>query len=258
MITTETILQCEVCCRQHDGHLEVLPTRAGIPQFAPCGLDDCKEIVRQDEEREERQRLARRQKAKGKRQNQSGNGTRGATRTSCKTPATAPVEARQPWKESPDDTRRPVESAKCEVRSAKSDNGPTGTVTAGSFGQRDYEASGAGAGANGLLIAFFELPENLNKWFAATWLLDVVAKDKSRHMNNRAVDLRKHFLPSGLYLDNQMEQPPGFEGKVSCYRLCAIPVAVSLDEQAKRRLMVTAGLLPEEQPELLDEGKRQK
>ena len=95
----------------------------------------------------------------------------------------------------------------------------------------DFESS-----ANALLLAFFRVPKNFNRWFAAKWLEDEVAQGKSGRMNNRAIWLRAQFNVAGLELD-QHPCPPGENlPNGSYYRLCRIEDALRLSEGEKHRL----------------------
>ena len=95
----------------------------------------------------------------------------------------------------------------------------------------DFESS-----ANALLLAFFRVPKNFNRWFAAKWLEDEVAQGKSGRMNNRAIWLRAQFNVAGLELD-QHPCPPGENlPNGSYYRLCRIEDALRLSAGEKHRL----------------------
>ena len=116
--------------------------------------------------------------------------------------------------------------------------------TARTFGQRDFEASGAADSQNAKLADFFNpvtQPHNFRKWFKASFLEEMSG---SRRMNNRAVDLRRPkaecgpgFLEAGLYLDNCMMRDEHTDKLASYYGLFPIEECKSLDADQKQKLL---------------------
>lgn len=58
--TAETIFQCEICLRQHDGAGKVLDFVACVPQSQDCGQDDCAEVKARRDRAEKTKREFRR------------------------------------------------------------------------------------------------------------------------------------------------------------------------------------------------------
>lgn len=241
MTSTETILQCEVCARQHDGAGTVLRTRAGIPSFQDCGLPDCAAIAAADARRVEGFNRPRRTVASCRVAVPPAHGGR------------APALGRKPYVDAEDNERAQVmapatcnlqpasagarpQPATCNLQRATAPRGPSGTDR-----QAEFQASGQGESADELLKRFFSAPENFDLWFPVKFLVKVVMREQSGYMNNRAVDIRPHFEAQGLYIDNCMEEPAGGGPKVSCYRVCRIEDAVSLTEEEKAEKIRKAG-----------------
>lgn len=222
MTENATIYQCPECLRLFNAGGDWLPhpLRAFVPESAVCGAADCAGVageLRQKERERTAQRLARRQSCR----RSEVKGQR----------AEVSRAVRSPVKDNEEDTRRMANVG--EVKA------PAG-VTAREFSQEDFVASGAAEKSNQAIIEFFEKPKNFDLWFPAKMLVNIVMKQQSLHMNNRAVDVRPHFLKRGLYLDNYMIAPQEFAGKVSCYRLCRIADALSLSHAEKEALLGNA------------------
>lgn len=82
--------------------------------------------------------------------------------------------------------------------------------------QREFEASGAAGEQNAILIELFARPDNLRKWIPMPYLCDLSG---GHHMNNRAIDLRKHFEPRGFTILNRSQQVNGAGAYVSHYAI---------------------------------------
>jgi hypothetical protein len=155
----------------------------------------------------------------------------------------------------PYSTRNEEDNRRPEVGGQRAEGGeaPRAAVdgdsvtTARVMGQAGFVASGAADKSNLAIIEFFEKPENFGLWFPAKMLVNVVMKQQSMHMNNRAVDVRPHFLRKGLYLDNFMISPNEFAGKVSCYRVCRLEEALCLSNEQKAALAEEYGVRMETQ-----------
>lgn len=228
---TETIHQCEACCRyfvRREGTLVAVPTPgsvaalmdAGLFELLPaCGLPDCAALAA---------RLA---------------APRPAFRRKC--PPTAPRPARHR-------TCPPATSFRSSCppeREWPPASGPAATAAAR---EDEFQASGAADSANKILLEFFRRKENFNVPFKSTDLeaMTAAAGHASSRMNNRAIWLRKQLLPAGYYLDNDPNGtawglPPG-----SYYRLCFIEDATSISAEQKQEFLVAAGLRPAAQGEL--------
>jgi hypothetical protein len=85
------------------------------------------------------------------------------------------------------------------VRGPDAATGVYGAVA--SPAQADFEASGAADNQNAVLIEFFSDPKTHGKLFPMVYLQEISG---AQRMNNRAIDLRKHFRPLGFGLWNEM------------------------------------------------------
>jgi hypothetical protein len=219
-----TISQCLNCRRYFvDGEVvsvsfgEVAAAfRAGQMEQQACGREDCAAVVaenaRADETRRNR-RLERRRARGGHAQRSTLN----AQRSSC--PPEAPLPRRS-------------------VQGPDAADGTPGThVETVSPSQADFEASGAAANQNAKLIEFFSDPRTHGKMWPMVYLQEISG---AQRMNNRAIDLRRHFKPLGFGLWNEM-RPYGPTGALhSHYGLFTLEEielkeAAWADEQEKRR-----------------------
>ena len=215
---------------------------------APCGLPDCDEVVGTNSQRD-RARLERRLRNRRER-HAAAEACKSAIRPPPAAP-NAPRLVRLPYADPEIDatgTGTPLTQNLGEVFPA-----PGGTPeTARTFGQRDFEASGAADSQNAKLAEFFnpvKQPHNFRKWFKASFLEEMSG---SRRMNNRAVDLRRPmaaggpgFLEAGLYLDNCMLRDAHSDKLASYYGLFPIEECKSLSEEQKLKLTTCiSGLLP--------------
>ncbi len=236
MTTTDSILQCGLCHRQHDGAGALRPFRVCIPALAPCGRDDCDEVVAsillKESARLER-RIERRSQfhthggkpvgRSGNRRAESGE-RRFETQRECRSPLPPETER---------DFVSEVGGQGSEVSGAQAVDAPN--LLSPGARQDDYQASGAADSANERLKQFLMAPQNRGLWFS-TKVLMAIAKS-SVYINNRAVDLRKELVELGLYLDqcNLSESDGG--PKTSHYRLCKIEEALSLSAEVKLKLI---------------------
>jgi hypothetical protein len=85
----------------------------------------------------------------------------------------------------------------------KDDDREFGSVTVKEFGQREFEESGAADNQNAVLIEFFSKPENQKKMFP---MVDLQKLSGATRMNNRAIDLRRHFARLGWGVWNELQQ----------------------------------------------------
>lgn len=240
MPATETIYQCERCLRQHDGQGSVLPFRmvsaiGYLPELRECAVPDCGECVRVNQEREKARRAKnikspartdRHESAKQCRQMASGLNlekplAKATLRRIANGAAKRLEESRLPYRD--DFPEQPPTAIGTNV----------GTVIEKSLDQQEFVASGAADTQNAKLLKFFRDPKHFGQWYKSTYLEEISGATR---MNNRAVDLRPHFLEGGLYLDNGM-MPDAAGTRASCYRLCKIEDAISLTDDQKRKLL---------------------
>ena len=160
-----------------------------------------------------------------------------AHRQQCPPPAAKPA-VRVPYA----DADLPGEES--GVRSQKPESVGHGVFTARDTDQRDFEASGAAASQNAKLVEFFNLPHNFGQWFSSTFLEELSGATR---MNNRAIDLREHYRPAGLYVDNCMIKHGETGSRHSHYRICKIEDAVSLNDDQKAALLRNHRWQPEKQ-----------
>ena len=234
MTTTESILQCGLCHRQHDGAGALRPFRVCIPSLAPCGRDDCDEVVASILLKESARR-ERRIERRSQFHTHGGKPVQGTARRESR-PTGPARECRSPLP--PEDDDRPA----MVMEAARGDSRPTGeaaNLLSPGARQEGYEASGAADSANERLKQFLMAPQNRGLWFS-TKVLMAIAKS-SVYINNRAVDLRKELVELGLYLDqcNLAESDGG--PKTSHYRLCKIEEALSLSAEVKLKLIRQPG-----------------
>ena len=252
MISTESIFQCGVCLRQHDGQGGVLafqpPSVVGIPGPLACGLGDCLEVQGRRERAEAVKREWRRTNRSAKCEVRSAKCRSGQRATVRGDARPTGESARLPHPQDSNDVRRPVVVDEGLEGSAREDALPTGeVVTAKDFSQSDFVASNAAASQNARLLEFFLKPHNFGKWFKSTFLEELSGATR---MNNRAVDLRPGFIRSGWYLDNCMIRDGHSDKVASHYRLCAIEEALSLSEGEKFRLIHGYEMPPAGQQEI--------
>ena len=249
----ETIVQCPQCFRYVCGGAVVAlsfgESAAAIREdrlkSEPCNLSDCGEVVsynaQRDQARRERRLENRRERHEAKQvcRSQESEARR-------QNPATEPRVARMPYRDA-----EAEEAASSEQR-AGSKPAPLGTdvgeviETVRTFGQRDFEASGAADSQNAKRAEFFNPlthPHNFRKWFKASFLEEMSG---SRRMNNRAVDLRKSkaeggpgFIEAGLYLGNYMMRDENTDKVASSYGLFPIEECKSLTPEQKLKLIAT-------------------
>jgi hypothetical protein len=209
------VYQCDRCNRQHDGQGHLLAFRAVVPESRVCGMIECVSVAQSNAEAEA-QRVQRRRERFSNRPATSASLPYHA-RVAPRLPQRAPVPSRLPY----------------------SDPEPRETTQSHAPGdlQRAFVSSGASDSANTVLVKFFEQQlksGGLNKWFIAADLEDMA---KDRCMNNRAIDIRPHFVDMGFYIDNTM-MPVGGSGRaVSHYRICKIKDAHSLTPEQKLNLI---------------------
>lgn len=217
MTETESILQCGMCHRQHDGQGGIVPNNNFcVPVIQSCGRVDCAGIVQENLEFEAQRRRRRIANCELR----IANGKAAAGRQQA---------LRQ---------QRPTERAVTDRRYSESVLPPSDRLDAReAAGQaKDVSAVDYETSANGRLLEFFQQPENFGKWFAAKFLEDDIGRTSGR-MNNRAIWLRAQFRPMGLELD-QHACPPGAELPAgSYYRVCRIEDALRLSAVEKARLI---------------------
>lgn len=245
MNTFATISQCASCLRFFSGFdlveltfpEQLAALREGrLQQEFDCGRADCAAVVARRQEREQaacrrsaQRELERRADKKAARPvprekvRRREVPERGLDRSRLPYPdaelAEVPVPAPSP---------APVTNVGAEVEKV---------LTVNTFGQRDFEASGAARAAKELLIDWFKQPKHFQRWFTKKFLEDVVMQGRSGCCNNRAIDCREYFVPAGLYIDNKMIK---VDGRVlSHYALVRIEDAVSLTPEQKAKLIGT-------------------
>jgi hypothetical protein len=74
------------------------------------------------------------------------------------------------------------------------------------YSQSDFESSHAADTQNAKLIEFFSDPKTHGKMFPMPYLEEISG---AKRMNNRAIDLRKHFKPLGFDILNEQRQING-------------------------------------------------
>ncbi len=215
MTETETILQCGMCHRQHDGRGELRAFKVCCPEIAACGRADCGAIV---------ERILSEEAAKRKAQ---GGRRKAEVKTDCK-----PVRQRS---HAPQRAAAPARV--CDSQLPASDRNDyeqmafTNPAADKSVSALDFETS-----ANVRLLEFFGWPENFNRWFSAKYLEDEVGRTSGR-MNNRAIWLRAKLNPRGFELD-QSACPEGENlPNGSYYRICGIADSVRLSDEEKQLLL---------------------
>lgn len=218
MTISETIFQCENCLRYFlEGKVVSVSFSEGVAavrdnrlKLGICSDPDCMEVMNSNLSREkEKRNRCQARKAAGL---PAVRSFPRVVRSSC-----------PPEPDEPDAHQAPPAAM------------PRGeVVTSLNFSQQDFEAAGEANSANARLIDFFLRPHNFGKWFKST---DLEKFCKSSRMNNRARDLRPHFISMGLYVDNAMIRPNPDAPMSSHYRLCKIEDALSLSVDAKRKLI---------------------
>lgn len=270
MNTTETIYQCEACQRQFKDDLRGLmllerPRLVANANFIRCEREDCAAVAAanrlRDQERQHRDCRPYRPVP-----------NRAHVKSACRSAARSGEESEVPRPKFQPATYLerslpPEPQEKLETGDLKPEPVPLTTnlgavagfsevvekvlpavpggvaETARSFGQREFEASGAAASQNARLVKFFSEPHNRGKFFKASFLEGMSG---SRRMNNRAVDLRKRigeggadagFIEAGLYLDNCMMRDGHTDKLASYYGLFPIAQCRSLGVEEKERLL---------------------
>lgn len=227
MTSTESILQCGMCHRQHDGAGEVLPFQYSfkVPQIVACGRADCGDVVATMLEKE----LARRADRAARLKNHTPAARRSArderheSKQECRRAAAAAnvnVNVRLPYADDSNEEaeRRPrngMQNEECEAVPEAHDGGQAGP----SLTQNEFVASGKADSANDRLLEFFEhliASGQVGRWQSRKLLKEICKND---YINNRIDNLRPHFAEKGLKIVNGEVSPAEGLPKSSHYRL---------------------------------------
>jgi hypothetical protein len=187
--------------------------REGRLARAECGQDDCAAVAQANADRDAASR---------RRELESWQASRRKSKDLRQRDVSRPVDFRS--RVSAADARNPLPPER--------DFDEPRTVN--NFGQREFEASGAGDSSTALLVAWFRQPENFGKWFTKKFLESVVMQGKSGCCNNRAKAARERHDWGDNYVDNKMIEVEGC--LQSHYALVPIAAAVRLSQEQKRKL----------------------
>jgi hypothetical protein len=200
MTETAIIYQCGACRRYFvDSEVvsvsfgeAVAAIRAGQLEQFVCGREDCAAVVEQNV-RTDQERRARRAFCRKKHFRPAARGRHRPA--NCAAHPACPPDPPLP--------RRSAQGPDLKEREQR----PEVCATGAEYGapvapsQEEFESSGAAANQNAKLIEFFSDPRTHGKMWPMVYLQEISG---AQRMNNRAIDLRKHFKPLGFGLWNEM------------------------------------------------------
>ena len=185
MTTSETILQCGLCHRQHDGAGGLFDFRPCVPELAACGRADCAAVVEIILQQERQRR-----------------------------------ERRQPRRHPPSAIRHPPASAsparECRVPHPSDRDLPEASP---GLSEAEFVASGKAETADKKLQEFFHSQVRAGKFnmpFSRVYLKELCGNDQ---VNNRVDKAREVFAPLGVKIENIEYAPTPGQRTSSHYRL---------------------------------------